>query len=89
MAPVANKLAVFAVKRVLRKFGGARQVRAVGKKRKRAKHSIARTGRLLLAVFPLIGEHPLIRVRKPFRGSMLGIYLWYRILQNRKIGRKA
>ena len=63
-------------------FGKKKKVRAVGKGRKRRKNSPGLTALLLIsAVFPIMSERPLIRIRKPLRGdlfTMLLLYSWAR-----------
>ncbi len=73
VAKLSGRIAASAVRAGMRKaLGKKRKVHALGKKAaKRRKKMPTLTALLLLsAVFPILSDRPLLRIRRPFRGDL-------------------
>ena len=67
-------------------FGKEKKVYAIGKRHKKRKKTPDLTALLILsAVFPILSERPLIRIRKPLRGDLFTMLLLYSWVRKRRV----
>ena len=72
MTRLAGRVFVGAARAGAKKlFGRRKKVHALGKPRRKGRKGSAFTALLLLsAVFPILSDRPLLRIRRPFRGDL-------------------